>query len=423
MIVFILKGLLRDRSRSLFPLLVVTAGVTMTVVLHAFLSGAFADIIRGNAHFQTGHVKIMTAAYAAQAEQIPNDLALLELDALVAQVAASYPQMVWTPRIRFGGLLDVPDTAGLTRAQGPVAGLAVDLLGEGALERRLLNLEEALVSGNLPRQAGDILVSDTLAGKLQLAPGQTVTLIGSTMYGSMATANFTVAGTIRFGMPAMDRGAVIADLADIQRALDMENAAGEVLGFFGDGRYRDRNAVAMARAFSAEQADKGEFAPIMLALRQQNGLAELLDMGKVNISVIIVLFVGMMFIVLWNAGLMNSLRRYGEIGVRLAIGEQKGHLYRAMLWEALLVGLAGSALGTLVGLAIAWYLQVHGLDISSAMQQSSMMISTVMRAKITTVTCVIGFLPGTLATLLGTAFSGIGIYKRETARLFKELEV
>jgi len=422
MIGFLLKGLLRDRSRSLFPLLVVTAGVAMTVVLHAFLSGAFADLIGGNANFQTGHVKIMTAAYADQADQLPNDLALLDLDDLLAELARDFPQMVWAPRIRFGGLLDIPDEQGLTRAQGPVAGLAVDLLGSD-LERGLLNLEKALVRGHLPREPGELLVSDALATRLDLSPGERVTLIGATMYGGMATANFTLAGTLRFGVPAMDRGAVIADLADVQQALDMENAAGELLGFFGDFRYRDAEAMTRARLFTAAHAGEGEFAAVMVALRQQNGLAELLDMGKVNIAVIVVLFVGMMFIVLWNAGLMNSLRRYGEIGVRLAIGEQKGHLYRAMLWEALLLGLAGSTAGTLVGLAAAWYLQVHGLDYSSAMQSSSMMITTVLRAQVTPLTFVIGFVPGTLATLLGTAVSGIGIYRRQTAHLFKELEV
>ena len=42
-----------------------------------------------------------------------------------------------------------------------------------------------------------------------------------------------------------------------------------------------------------------------------------------------------MSIVLWNAGLIGSLRRYGEIGVRLAFGEDKGRLYRAMIVESL----------------------------------------------------------------------------------------
>ena len=37
-------------------------------------------------------------------------------------------------------------------------------------------------------------------------------------------------------------------------------------------------------------------------------------------------------------------------------------------------------------------------------------------------TFVIGFLPGVLATGIGTAISGVGVYKRQTATLIKELE-
>ena len=44
-------------------------------------------------------------------------------------------------------------------------------------------------------------------------------------------------------------------------------------------------------------------------------------------------------------------------------------------------------------------------------------------AKITTETYYIGFIPGVISMVLGTMLSGIGIYKRQTAQLFKELEV
>ena len=139
-------------------------------------------------------------------------------------------------------------------------------------------------------------------------------------------------------------------------------------------------------------------------------------------TLLITIFVFVMSIVLWNAGLMGSLRRYGEIGVRLAIGEDKRHLYFAMIGESILIGLAGSAIGTVLGLAIAYYLQVHGIDISSMMKNASMLISDIIRAKVTPVSYIIGFIPGLAATILGTSISGIGIYKRETAQLFKELE-
>ena len=42
--------------------------------------------------------------------------------------------------------------------------------------------------------------------------------------------------------------------------------------------------------------------------------------------------------------------------------------------------------------------------------------------KVTSNLYFLGFFPGILATLLGTMLAGRGIYKREMAQLFKELE-
>jgi putative ABC transport system permease protein len=65
---------------------------------------------------------------------------------------------------------------------------------------------------------------------------------------------------------------------------------------------------------------------------------------------------------------------------------------------------------------------VHGVDVSPLLRQSSMMISNVLRARVTPASVLVGFLPGLVATFLGTAISGIGIYRRQTASLAKELE-
>jgi putative ABC transport system permease protein len=129
-----------------------------------------------------------------------------------------------------------------------------------------------------------------------------------------------------------------------------------------------------------------------------------------------------MSIVLWNTGLMSGIRRYGEIGVRLAIGESKGHVYASLIAEAALTGIFGSVLGTSVGILISWYLQEKGLDISSMTPNSTMMMSTVMRARITPPAFFVGFVPGLFATTLGALISGIAVFRRQTAHLFKEME-
>ncbi|MDR1453880.1 MAG: FtsX-like permease family protein [Candidatus Margulisbacteria bacterium] len=422
MIKFLLKGLLRDRSRSFFPILTVACGVFLIVFLEAFLNGVLTNMYNTTAHHQTGHVKIMTQAYAAEAEQLPNDLALLDLTEWLAKLRAQYPDVIWTPRINFGGLLDIPDAHGETRIQGPAAGLGIDLSADSP-EKDFLNLEKSLVRGRLPEKPNEILLAEDFAERLKVSPGDTVTLIGSTMHGGMAVNNFTIAGTLRFGVAAMDRSAIIADIRAIQTALDMQDAAGVILGFFSDDVYDQQKAVALQRDFNTRYQDPAEeFSPVMRTLYEDSGLGPYFDRVQALIFIIMLLFVVVMMLVLWNAGLIGGLRRYGEMGVRLAIGESKAHIYTSILWEALLIGLGGSIIGTLAGLLLSYWLQYHGIDYGALFHDATFLVENVFRAQVPPDCYIIGFIPGVLSTLIGSALAGLGIFKRQTAQLFKELE-
>lgn len=423
MIKFLIKGILRDRSRSLFPVLTVTAGVFLTVVGFSWINGIQSNWIEVTAKYNTGHLNVMTRAYAEEAEQSPNDLAYIGINELLNSLAQDFPELMWTPRIKFGGLLDIPDEKGETKVQGPCIGMAVDLFSEDSPEREILNLEDSLLRGRLPEESGEILITEEFAKRLHIPMGETATLISSTMYGSMAMTNFTVAGTVQFGVTAMDRRTIIADISDIQRVLNMENAAGEVLGFFRDSLYHNEEAEEIADRFNSKYSDKNNtFSPFMGTLLNQSGMADMLEMVNTFGGAIIIIFIVVMSIVLWNAGLMGSLRRYGEIGVRLAIGEDKGHLYRTLITESLIIGFIGSVIGTILGLGLSYYLQAKGINIAYMMRNSTFMISDTFRANVNAVSHYVGFIPGMVATFLGSLISGLGIYKRKTSQLMKELE-
>ena len=424
MLRFLLKGILRDRSRSLLPIIITAIGVTLTVLLSGYMTGAFGDMIDQNAKFETGHVKVMTKAYAENIDQLPNDLALLDAKQWIDTLKMDFPKMEWVQRIKFGGLIDVPDAKGNTRAQGPSSGMAIDLFSKGSSEIKRLNIEKSLVRGKVPKNPGDVLLGDDFAKKLNLKLGDEVTYFGTTMNGSMSFKTFRISGTIRFGSSAMDKGAMIIDMTDAQTMLDMDNAVGEILGYSKSNAYNHEEVVAVASTFNKKYKDaKDEYAPIMLTLKEQNNLASLLDYADVMSGLFVFIFVFAMSIVLWNTGLLGGLRRYKEFGIRLALGEEKKKIYWTLVLEAVLIGIIGSVIGTVIGLLITYYLQVVGIDISSYLTNSSMIMPTVLRAKITPELFYIGFIPGVLAVVFGNMLAGIGIYKRETATLFKELEV
>ncbi len=423
MLRFLIKGVFRDRHRYLFPLLIVSSGVLIMVFMLALINGYMDSFIRQNAGFETGHLKVVTRAYSELLSQKPFDLGMLDIQDDLQTWKKTFPQLEWVERIHFGALLDVPDADGLTREQGDIVGFGVDLFSPDR-ERKLMNLDKALVSGRIPKHPTEILLSDNALKRLKLKLGDSVTLIGSDIYGSMAFQKFVISGTINFGVETLDRGAVIADLSDIRTMLDMEGGAGEILALFKSGKY-DQKAVNQLRDdFNKKFSDPAdEYSPVMLALSDQNNMGILLGTMQNLLGIFSLVFIIILGIVLWNSGLMNGIRRYGEFGVRLAVGESKRHIYWTLILESVIVGFAGSVIGIVLGLLVSWYFNIKGMDVSVFNRNSTLMSEDVIYTYINLQTALSGLIPGVLSTVLGAMLAGVAIFKRQTSQLFKELEV
>jgi putative ABC transport system permease protein len=96
-----------------------------------------------------------------------------------------------------------------------------------------------------------------------------------------------------------------------------------------------------------------------------------------------------------------------------------------MVYEAILIGLTGTIIGTGLGLSLTYYVQENGIDYSEVVEKmsaSNMVMPNIFYAQITPDLYYIGFIPGLIATVLGTMLAGLAIYRREMAQLFKELE-
>ncbi len=423
MIRFLFKGLIRDKSRSLLPIIVVSVGVTITVFLQAYMNGVFTDSLESAANLTSGHVKVITNAYKQNLTQIPNDYAITEMDVVLQMLKRDFPQLDWAERIMFGGLLDAPDSTGNTRSQGKVGGVGIHLFKD-TTEIERMDLKPRLLSGRFPEKPGELLITNDLFKKMHLRLGDSVKLITNTMHAEMAKYNFIVTGTLHFGIATIDRGMIYADIKDVRLALDMENASGEVLGFFRNATYENKRAKELSNSFNERFSIDGEpLSLTMMPMSEASGMDFMITYAENAQFIVILIFVFAMSIVLWNAGLLGGLRRFGEFGIRLAIGETKNETYRSLIGEALLIGVTGSVIGSAFGLFFAWLMQTYGVDAGDMIQDSTIIMPTVFRAQINSTTYYIGFIPGLLSTVIGAMLAGIGIYKRQTANLFKELEV
>ena len=424
MIKFLLKGILRDKSKSLIPVCVISLGVFITVFMSGFVDGVLSEMISSNANLDTGHLKVMTKPYNENKDQLPNDLALLEIDLLIDSLESEYPNLEWVPRIKFGGILDVPDVNGETIIQGPGIGLGLSILGEDKGEIERLSIQKSIVRGSMPENPNEILLSEVFSKKLKINPGDEVTFFGSTMEGSMVFESFVMSGTVMFGNPVLDRSTFIVDFKKTQMILDMENGSSELLAYFKTDFYDDKTALKIESNFNKKYLkSEDEFAPIILSLRNQNDLGATLDLVDSFSFIFISIFVIAMSLVLWNTGLIGGLRRYQEFGIRLALGESKKHVYSLLIIESIIIGFIGSTFGTGLGFILCYYMQENGIDISEALTNSVVIIPSVLKAKVSSNLLYLGYIPGLISIVFGTALAGRGIFKRNTSKLFKELEV
>ena len=169
MIRWILQGLIRDKTRSLFPFLIVAVGVALTVSLFGFMDGIGLSMLDLTAKLDTGHVRLVNKAFYEEEHLVPIDRALAGQKETAEWLERnSDPRIHWSPRIRWRALMDVPDENGETRSQTPVTGFAIDMLSPESFDVDRLNLRQSILSGRLPKNPHEMIVGYRLAENLDL---------------------------------------------------------------------------------------------------------------------------------------------------------------------------------------------------------------------------------------------------------------
>ena len=94
-------------------------------------------------------------------------------------------------------------------------------------------------------------------------------------------------------------------------------------------------------------------------------------------KILVGIFILLMGLVLWNAGVLNVIHRYGELGLWLALGQTHWKLVGILALEAFLIGVLGSLAGCFIGGCIVYYLQEVGINMGDAFVQTGMMVNDV----------------------------------------------
>ena len=250
------------------------------------------------------------------------------------------------PRIDFGLLVQMGEE------NEPVACSAVDVLAFA----RFSTLPTKLTAGRWlkPDEKG-ILLGTLVAERLHVKPGDTLTVLGRTAYDSFTADDFTVTGVFDLGSKLLNRSAVVP-LGAAQEFLDLTDGASKLLVYGRDFQQAPQLADAIRRSGVLPQG---------IAVRPWTedpffGSLYAVDRAvRMAITVILCFVAGLGIL---NMMMVSVLERRREIGVFMALGMSHLGILTAFLYEALLYGLLGSAIGIVLGTPVALLLDRVGIE-------------------------------------------------------------
>ena len=230
--------------------------------------------------------------------------------------------------------------------QGSLLILGVDMTGDPKLrDYNLDGADEAVISDPLVflAQPDSIIVTKEYADRAGLAVGGRMPL--GTMEGMRF---FTVRGILKPSGRASALGGNLT-IMDVYAAQKM----------FGRGRRFDRIDVAVAPGRTIDEcraelrAKLGDGFQIDSPAGRGQQFEALLGSYSlmVNISSLFALFIGMFII--YNSFLIAVTERRTEIGILRALGATERQIWRLFLGEGAVIGVIGSLLGVVAGLALA----------------------------------------------------------------------
>jgi ABC-type lipoprotein release transport system permease subunit len=201
------------------------------------------------------------------------------------------------------------------------------------------------------RDAQEIVIGKVLARNLRVGLGDELTILGSGRDGSFAAAVASVSGIYESGVADMDRSIAEIPIGFFSDVFYMENAAHAIAittpGLSFIEQYKPQVEALLPAGEDVVLHDWDALQPGLKQAIQADLSSAFFMYG---VLVILVAFSVM------NTQLMSVLERTHEFGIIMSLGLTPGRLGKLVLLETTFMGLAGLAIGAIVGgLITSWF--------------------------------------------------------------------
>jgi len=365
------RSIWRNKRRTIITTISIALGLALAIFLLSLAEGGYAQMIRDGVRLQAGHITIEHIEY--------RNAPAIEL--YVKNPGELRGDIEAIPGVEKTKLLIVGQGVALSVA----GGVGVAIIGvEPAVELETSPIARRLIKGEYLTEYDEdyVVIGSGLARRLKLELNKKLVLQTSDTEGAIAQERYFVKGIYETGVDEIDGYLVQLPVNAARGLFLMPEGSVTQFGIILEDQNRMKKVLPQIRAMvndpdTAVQTWR-ETMPELVAFMA-------LDKGS-NIIFQLIL-IGLILFTIFNTILMSVIERRREFAILLAIGTPPRQLMWQVLSESAFLGLIGVGFGMLIGGLYSYYCQVHGLDMSSFLEEgisvSGLVMDTNIYARVT----------------------------------------
>jgi len=355
------KNLSRSRLRTSVSIVAIAIALIAVVFARGLISGMIESTIENHINYKAGHIRVIDKEYKLKERLLSLNYALdgfnHEGNSIMVEKlkqVEGVEQVV--PRLKFGAVVSMDDE--LVRMMG----WGVDPAEEIAFTK----IDEKIIEGRMVEPGSrEVVMGAGLLEKIEREVGDKVTILYSTPFGSFKGSTFQIIGKIQSDVPFLNDNLFYLPLDQAQRILEMPGEVTELLLITSN--YREAASVlpGLNKLFSQED-ESGKY--FLQLWNKDYELIGFFDIAGKIYNFIYIFIIILACFVLVNTLIMIVNERTREIGMMSALGLKSREILYLFTMEGAIIGIFGSAIGTILGGVLTKVFSVVGIDYSAAME-------------------------------------------------------
>ena len=345
------RNIWRNKRRTMITVSSIMFAVVFALFVESIERGAHDLMIDNMTRFHTGYMQVQDYRYKTEPSL---DNAFFYDNDISDWIGGDGHRIAFSiPRIETFML-----AAGVDQTRGTMV-VGTDL----ASENRLNELDDRLVAGRFFEPGdGTVVLGNGLAGRLDLAVGDTLVLLGQGRFGMTAAGKFEVAGLIRHPLREMNNQIVYISLPDAQWLLSAEDHITALLVTPDHVRHTEPVAEMLRSGFENDELR------VLTWPEMMPELLEALEFDRVSTRVMMIILYVVIGFGIFGTILTMTLERLREFGILLSVGMHRQKLALMVFIETFFISVLGVLTGFFLGFFVILYFHFNPIRLGGDME-------------------------------------------------------